>query len=67
MGDGVRHQKTSCHASIRTKVSGGFGDRALGTPPQQKFKLRIILLDSRVPVLPAQNLFPTHNFLQYSN
>ena len=47
MGDGVRHPDTYCDASIRTKVSGGFGDRALVTPSQQKFKLLIILLDSR--------------------
>ena len=48
---------TSYHASIHPKVSSGFGDRALVTPPHQKFKLLIILLDSRVPVgLPERTL-----------
>ena len=67
VGDGVRHPETYCHASIHTKVSGGFGDWALVTPSQQKFKLLIILLDCRVPVLPDSNLLPTNNFLYSSN
>ena len=44
----------------------GFEDRELVRPPQQKFKLLIILLDNMVPVgLPefaVPNFLPTHNF-----
>ena len=32
MGDEVRHLRTSCHASIRAKVSGGVEDWVLETP-----------------------------------
>ena len=71
VGDEVRGPRTSCHASIRTKVSGGFQDLALMTPPQQKFKLLVILLDSMVPEglpeLPISNSVPTHNFPNSNN
>ena len=67
VGEEVTHPTTSSHGSIHTKVSGCFEDWALVKPLQQKFKLLIMLLDSRAPVLPVPNSLPTHDFLYSSH